>query len=265
MEVKKCPYCTEEIQEKAIVCRYCGRDLAPQEVARVSMDLSREKPRKAGASEADVSPKQANGYLPPRKSAWLRAIAFGGLLAALASIPRLLAILDTSQKIAEGLLDELALRTSLQDLIFGFIANLLVWSLVTAMVIAIWRRSRSLAVALVVLVVSLGIVFVFADDITSLLGPTPSLGETVSGSLSEPSGAASATSTRSTQVTPRETKSPEQVMTNEARATMGAELLQEAIEVRQGTLEACEADPNCTLAPVPVPFLRVGTDDATDQ
>ncbi len=57
--MKKCPYCAEDIQDAAVVCRHCQRDLSPVEVPAVARN--------------DAPPRQGN-------KGWWLAVAVGFLM-----------------------------------------------------------------------------------------------------------------------------------------------------------------------------------------
>ncbi len=66
--MKTCPYCAEEVQDAAIVCKHCGRELAPHEVAELSQSMSAPKPEPAEPPEPLAQAELSQSEVPPQLS-----------------------------------------------------------------------------------------------------------------------------------------------------------------------------------------------------
>jgi hypothetical protein len=153
--VKKCPFCAEKIQDEAIVCRYCGRDLpVPSE------PINNQTPQ--GQNQQRIVTK-------PKPSAWSTGAKVAAVFTVLAAIGSYIRYQNAPVEL-------------LGNLIFGSVVNFLVWWLLVTGIISIWGKAGETpwgrpVLVIIFLLLAGGCVVVFLSlaggNIFNIFSPTP--------------------------------------------------------------------------------------------
>jgi hypothetical protein len=152
--MKKCPYCAEKIQDAAIVCRYCGRDLP------------------AGKLGKTTATKPGDAKAKKRQSPWRVGAIAAGIVTALYVFSNVSRFLTSPTGTGQ------AFHARLQDLTFrltiGLAATFLGFWIISALLVWLWRRiGAGMFLGGMVLIALVAVILLASEALAPPTPPTP--------------------------------------------------------------------------------------------